>query len=292
MTNIKSQQILLPKKVYIGDTAELRVTFSCNTQFTPNTPGIFTDALNQQEYVVQNVQLLQAGVNYYQLSISFIPWKTGTIKLPPYVLSDENGEEYKIDFEPITIVSVLDQKETGFNTSIIQSQNAPFLMPGTAYKLWIILILFVLMLIVIIRMIVKRKQLAFFLKNKKLLRKYRKNKRLTIKKLNQVVSPKNAGKTDKEYAEQIQNIMRNYLEIRYNYPFTKTVTSQLMNGFNEATGNLADDNKVMAAGDIVSSFIRTDFVRYASGAIFMPDEVKKTVHILKKSIETLEAQNV
>lgn len=292
MTNIQSQQILLPKKVYIGDTAELRVTFSCPAQFTSNTPGAFASALNQKEYVIQNINLLQAGVNYYQISINFTPWKTGTIKIPPYILTTSEGEEYCIVFEPVTIVSVLDQKDSGFNTTVLQSQNAPFLMPGTAYKLWIGLIIFVLLLILIIRIIIKRKELLFFIKNKKLIRKYKKNKRQTIKKLKQIINPKAPEKTDKEKAEQLQKLMRNYLEVRFEYPFTKTVTSQIMNGFNEATGGIAEESKINAAGEIAGMFVRTDYVRYAKNAVFLNDEVREIIKQLITNIEALEAQNV
>lgn len=292
MTNIQSQQILLPKKVYIGDTAELRVTFSSKAQFAQNNPGIFAEALNQKEYVIQNIQLLQSGVDYYQLSITFVPWKTGNIKISPYILTSPSGEEYCINFEPVSIVSLLDTKDSGFNTSILQGQNAPFLMPGTAYKLWIGLIIFVLLLIAIIRIIIKRKELAFFIKNKKLLHKYRKNKRQTLKKLKQIISPKAEEKSDQEKAELLQKTMRNYLEVRFEYPFTKTVTSQIVNGFNQATGGIAQESKIDAVGEIAGMFIRTDYIRYAKNAVFLNNEVQEIIEKLINNIETLEAQNV
>ena len=39
MTGIDTQQILLPKKVYIGDSAELRCTFNSNSLYLKDFVG-------------------------------------------------------------------------------------------------------------------------------------------------------------------------------------------------------------------------------------------------------------
>ena len=83
MTTIAPQQILMPKKVYIGDTAELRCTFNSPApqlkQLTVN--GIaklpFVSQTDTEDYVIKDVSLAPAGVDFYQLTITFVPWKTG-----------------------------------------------------------------------------------------------------------------------------------------------------------------------------------------------------------------------
>ena len=159
MENIKSQQILIPKKVYIGDTAELRCTFNSGElkfkQLTMNgsveiNTEVFTQALDANDFEVFKLELFPVGVNYYQLSITFKAWKTGNIQFPSIKIGDT-----ELLFEPINIVSITEQNKI----SSLKENMDPLLLPGTAYKLYGALIIFVLLLILAIRIIVKRKKI-------------------------------------------------------------------------------------------------------------------------------------
>lgn len=279
MAIISPQQILLPKKVYIGDTAELRCTFnSPNPQLKQLTAGgtaelplvSFTE---DTDYAIQKITLSPAGVDYYQFTITFVPWKTGDLVFPPMEIE---GSEVILEFQTVQIVSLISTDPA--NATSLHDSAAPLLLPGTAYKLYGSLAAFIIILIVLIRIIIKRKSLLFYFNQKRLLRKYKKNKKQALKLLKHADS-----------AEQLQKIMRNYLEVRFDYPFTRCVTSEFMKGWQTATGGLLSDTKTEAFGEITSSFIRTDYIRYSKRGAFKDGELAELKKNLSDQIEILEA---
>ena len=288
MQTITAQQILVPKKVYIGDQAELHCTFNSpdaslktlTAQGTAKLSVAGFDSLDS-DYVIKSVTLSPAGVDFYQLTITFVPWKTGDLQFPPMTI---DGSEIILEFQPVQIVSLIFSDAA--NTTTLHDSAAPLLLPGTAYKLYGTLAAFIIALIIIIRIIIKRKNLLFFINQKRLIIKYKKNKKRTIKLLKQI-SQKDEGPVS---AEKIQKILRNYLEVRYNYPFTRTVTSEIMKGWQSATGGLLPVEKEEAFGDIAYSFIRTDFIRYSKNGAFEPGEIKLFIEKLIDRIEILERQ--
>lgn len=290
MTTIAPQQILMPKKVYIGDTAELRCTFNSPApqikQLTVN--GIaklpFVSQTDTEDYVIKDVSLAPAGVDFYQLTITFVPWKTGDLLFPPMEIE---GTDTLLEFQPLQIVSLITAENAASTT--LHDTAAPLLLPGTAYKLYGTLAAIVLLLIILIRLFVKRKSLMFYINNKRLLKKYKKNKKQTKKALYKIADT--AGQTDfnaKTAAENLQKVLRNYLEVRFDYPFTRTVTSDIMTGWQSVTGGLCSDKKEEAFGEIAACFIRTDYIRYSKGGAFEKDELVKLVDKLVLIIETLE----
>lgn len=288
MISYQTQQILVPKKVYIGDAAELRVTF--NSQDEVTALG-FDKEVNYKDYTIQDVRLTPAGVNYYQLTITFIPWKTGDIQFPTYKLQSAS-EITNINFDPVNIVSIIEQN----GISSLRDSQAPLLLPGTTYKLYTAIIGIIIVLIVGIRLIIKRKNVALFFKNQKLLRKYRKNKKLTIKTLNQLKTAEKEKCPDNVCAAEIQKVMRSYLETRFAYPFKNCVTSLIMQGFYTATAGTLSNEKEEAAGEIAGIFVRTDFIRYGQNsysktkAEFLENERSELIERLIANIEILEQE--
>ena len=290
MTTIAPQQILMPKKVYIGDTAELRCTFNSPApqlkQLTAN--GIaklpFVSQTDTEDYVIKDVSLAPAGVDFYQLTITFVPWKTGDLLFPPMEIE---GTDTLLEFQPLQIVSLITAENAASTT--LHDTAAPLLLPGTAYKLYGTLAAIVLLLIILIRLFVKRKSLMFYINNKRLLKKYKKNKKQTKKALYKIAdSAAQADFNAKTAAENLQKVLRNYLEVRFGYPFTRTVTSDIMAGWQSVTGGLCSDKKEDAFGEIAACFIRTDYIRYSKGGSFEKDELVKLVEKLVLIIETLE----
>ena len=285
ITVIKPQQILLPKKVYIGDTAELRCSFNSSeivfSQLTAEgTSHISTEAFNipldSRDFEILDITLSPAGINYYQLSVSFKAWKTGDILFPPL-----NIRNTQIEFLPVNIVSITENN----SSASLKDTQAPLLLPGTAYKLYGTLIVLVILLITAIRLIVKRKSVMLFINNRRLLRKYKRNRRQTIKSLGGIKKLKDKEET---WAENLEHIMRTYLEVRLDYPFTKTVTSDLMKGFYTATNNVFSENKEEAAGEIATIFVRLDYLRYSNNASFSVQEKNEIVNKLIEQIEKIE----
>ena len=125
MQIISPQQILLPKKVYIGDTAELRCNFNSPSPLlkelvktggtelplvsqtelnTEDFPDQTIFARPQKDYEIQRITLTPAGVDYYQLTLTFVPWKTGELLLPPMEIE---GSDLILEFKPVQIVSLM-----------------------------------------------------------------------------------------------------------------------------------------------------------------------------------------
>ena len=292
MATISPQQILIPKKVYIGDTAELRCTFNSPDSFlkqltssgTAKLPLVSQSTEPQEEYVIKNISLSPSGIDFYQLTITFIPWKTGDLLFPSMEIE---GSDIVLEFQPIQIVSLIANENT--NTSTIRDTAAPLLLPGTTYKLYGTLSGFVIFLIICIRIILKRKNILFYINQKRLLKKYKKNKKQTIRNLYKIADEAEAAKIDDQTAaENLQKSLRTYLEIRFDYPFTHTVASEIMQGWQTATGGLLSDTKTEAFGNIAASFIRTDFIRYSKNGKFEENELINMIEKIISQIQILE----
>ena len=292
MATISPQQILIPKKVYIGDTAELRCTFNSPDPFlkqltssgTAELPLVSQSTEPQEEYVIKNISLSPSGIDFYQLTITFIPWKTGDLLFPSMEIEDS---DIVLEFQPIQIVSLIANENT--NTSTIRDTAAPLLLPGTTYKLYGTLSVFVIFLIICIRIILKRKNILFYINQKRLLKKYKKNKKQTIRNLYKIADEAEAAKIDDQTAaENLQKSLRTYLEIRFDYPFTHTVASEIMQGWQTATGGLLSDTKTEAFGNIAASFIRTDFIRYSKNGKFEENELINLIEKIISQIQILE----
>ena len=292
MATISPQQILIPKKVYIGDTAELRCTFNSPDSFlkqltssgTAKLPLVSQSTEPQEEYVIKSISLSPSGIDFYQLTITFIPWKTGDLLFPSMEIE---GSDIVLEFQPIQIVSLIANENT--NTSTIRDTAAPLLLPGTTYKLYGTLSVFVIFLIIFIRIILKRKNILFYINQKRLLKKYKKNKKQTIRNLYKIADEAEAAKIDDQTAaENLQKSLRTYLEIRFDYPFTHTVASEIMQGWQTATGGLLSDTKTEAFGNIAASFIRTDFIRYSKNGKFEENELINLIEKIISQIQILE----
>ena len=292
MATISPQQILIPKKVYIGDTAELRCTFNSPDPFlkqltssgTAELPLVSQPTEPQEEYVIKNISLSPSGIDFYQLTITFIPWKTGDLLFPSMEIE---GSDIVLEFQPIQIVSLIANENT--NTYTIRDTAAPLLLPGTTYKLYGTLSVFVIFLIICIRIILKRKNILFYINQKRLLKKYKKNKKQTIRNLYKIADEAEAAKIDDQTAaENLQKSLRTYLEIRFDYPFTHTVASEIMQGWQTATGGLLSDTKTEAFGNIAASFIRTDFIRYSKNGKFEENELINLIEKIISQIQILE----
>lgn len=285
MALITAQQILVPKKVYIGDAAELRCTFNNGSDSLKQLVSEGTAELSlvsfsdTSDYEIKSVTLSPAGVDFYQLTISFIPWKTGELQFPPLTIKDS---DISVEFQPVQIVSLISTDSN--NATALRETAAPLLLPGTAYKIYGALTALVIILIVIIRIVVKRKSILFYFENRRLLHKYKKNKKQTIKLLKQIQNENE----DSVAAEHIQNTMRKYLEVRFGYPFTRAATSELARGWQTVTNGLLSDEKEEAFGDIAATFIRTDFIRYSQNAHFSENEKNELIRTLITKIEILE----
>ena len=94
--------------------------------------------------------------------------------------------------------------------------------------------------------------------------------------------------SDKDFAQAYQHIVRNYLETRFDFPFTKAATSEFSKGFFQVTKNLLSEDKENAFANIAASFVRSDYIRYSKNATFKTDERENLIETAITNIETLE----
>lgn len=294
MEIIKTNQIIVPKQLYIGDRAELRCTFNSDQSYLRESVlkseavkldlSGFSQNIDQTQYDITGVQLLSSGADYYTLVVSFIPWTTNRIDFPEFDLGlafNANASQQIIRFDPVNVIALAE----GENISLHDAEN-PLLLPGTYYQLVGGGIFTLALIVILIRLIVKRQQVALFFKNRKLMRKYRKNQKLTEKLLLKLSDDEELSSHD--VAEEMQKILRNYLEVRFDYPFTRCLTSELMDGFFKATLHLLSEEKENAFVEIATTFTRTDFIRYSKEASFNGGEKQILIQKIIQNIDIIE----
>ena len=275
--------------MHIADTAELRCTFNSDSPklksltsqgTTVLTEEIFKYPIDDDNFEIKSISISPSGINYYQLDIIFTPWKTGSLKFPNIIL-----EDVELSIKSEEIVSLTEE----YQTSSLQSSTAPLLLPGTTYKLYGSIVLGLIIIIGLVTLIIKRKKVNFYIKNKKLQKKYKKNKKRAYKALKLINNNQNL--TDSEVAEQVQKVVRDYLEVRFDYPFTRSVTSELIPTFERITQSLLSEKKYIAFDEIANTFIRTDYIRYSSNAMFLANERSDLIQLIVKNIEILEGED-
>ena len=299
MVYLKTEQILLPRQVYIGDRAEIRCTFETDSAGIRNeaaqkgtielSKDCFTQELDSLAYDIKKVTVESGRYNNYTLVITMNAWHTGKIQLPDYDIGfalNCEAETYVVKFSPVEIVSITQEE----SISTIRDMHSPLLLPGTTYKLYGAAISLVLFIILLVRVIIKRHKVSFFFKNKILMWRYNKNRKQTFRALMKL--QQNSKITDAEVSMGIQNIMRSYLEFRFDYPFTKKVSSELLKSFYEATNNLISEKKIPACEDITQVFIRTDYIRYSKESSFERGEKEQLISRLLNAIDILETEEV
>lgn len=306
-------QVIIPRQIFIGDTAELRFSFVCtnarineyakehlrNFQHLSQSAFVKPDSTT---FSIKDIRIIQNSDNYFTMNIIFVPWKTGDLLLSEYDLTaaifgeEVDGaklsEDYLIEFEPINVLSIIEQNNL---TEEIGSPQYPKLLPGTVYAVYFRLIFLVIFLIVGIILLIQHKKVSFWIKNAKLKAKYKKNRSRTIRVIEKaLVDFENNKSDDKKLSELIQQQMRKYLEVRFAYPFSNATSSEIVKKYYDITLGLLSDKKNEAIEDIAAVFVRTDYIRYAAentaNAKYLLNEAGQIVQKLKEAICTIETE--
>jgi|WetSurMetagenome_2_1015567.scaffolds.fasta_scaffold17343_3 hypothetical protein len=266
-------QFIIPKKIYIGDTVELHYTFRASIDFFSDKNksvserdlnfNQFSFKTDSEKYTLKSAVLQRNGLTYTLVFI-FQPWSTGVINFPAFDLSaavygSNSLAPYQIDLAPFTVYSVLIKGDE----NKIREPAAPLLVPGTMYAVYGSAAAIIVMLILIVRVLMHRADISNLWKSFLLRCNYARNAKGTLKKLNKLKKSEPDGIL---FCEQLELIMRSYLECRFGYPFFTVVTSHLMQSFDTITGGTMAEIKLNAAEELVSLFYRADHVRFASGS--------------------------
>ncbi len=307
-----AQQVLIPKEIYVGDRAQLRYMFQSSIDFFSfsheksdstlsfdiNSPVFLAqaDRCSVQEAVLQRV-----GITY-TLLITFIPWKPGEIDFAPFNVSElcgggEDAPAYELDLSPVLVSSLVEK--TGVNS--LRAPLAPFLLPGTNYVLWSLIIAAILFLCLMGFIIARFPSIMIFIMAIRERIGYYRNASRTKKSLSQL------GKTDctdAQFAQDWQRIMRSYLEYRFHTAFASVTGHRIIEVICLATGNMLDVEQENAVMSLQSLFMRTDYIRYAANSIdsrrlpaseheaqFLQGERQDIIGLSCENIAAFEMQN-
>ncbi len=288
-------QVLIPHTVYVGDTAQLNISFSTNIDFfegsnpKENSKNLslqnFTLPLDDSKYTVKNITLIKNGKTSgtqisYTISFIFSPWITGKIKLPAYKLEND----FMIIPSEISIDSIFTAPK--ISRKFVENKG-PLLIPGTTYRIIFKLISFIIFAILIITALINWQTISLFCKNQKLRFLYKRNMKHTFSSLNQIETSNASAKTK---AEEIQKTMRNYLTIRFGYKFTNCGTTEIYSGFQNIFQGLLSEKKEDAVDNLTGIFTRTDFIRYSKNGTFENNELGNMIQFLKEIISTFEKE--
>jgi hypothetical protein len=304
-------QVVLPKKIYVGDVAEIRVSFSSGIDFFADLPatqaerklslsnlGFDTD---NEDFLLKDAILRRTELNY-TLILFVMPWNTGEIKIPSINLTAGIYTDEKMPFvipiEPFTVSSILTK---GVESSMVPPVP-PLLIPGTTYFLYGFIILFIVFLIFFFRLLFNWSKLVGKIKNYKLKKTYIQNKKFTLKQLKKL-EKKYSKISDKEFCAELVLIIRNYLKVRYGQSFDSIPTSKLMKEFNKLTADTMSEATIENVEELISVFYRADYIRFAAGSIdskrlpvqefsaeLQEGEAKKLLNQIRKIINCFEGE--
>ncbi|MBQ5877147.1 MAG: hypothetical protein IIW71_05075 [Treponema sp.] len=304
-------QVVLPKKIYVGDVAEIRVSFSSGIDFFADLPANQIERnlnlsnlaidVDNDDFLLKNAILRRVDLTY-TLVLFVVPWNTGEIKIPAINLTAGIYTDEKMPFvipiEPFTVSSILTK---GVESSMVPPVP-PLLIPGTTYFLYGFIILFIVFLIFFFRLLFNWSKLVGKIKNYKLKKTYAQNKKFTLKQLKKL-EKKYSKISDKEFCTELVLIIRNYLKVRYGQSFDSIPTSKLMKEFNKLTADTMSDSAIENVEELISVFYRADYIRFAAGSIdskrlpvqefsaeLQEGEAKKLLNQIRKIINCFEGE--
>lgn len=302
------QEILLPKKIYVGDEAELRYIFRSSLELFENSPELDEIILpleklpfdyDNQDFSLSKV-VLQKNEDFYAISFILIAWKTGNVDIPsfdllPFVFENPSSSLF-INPSPFSVSSILSSSE---NQSL-RPPLGPILAPGTVYFIWGIIILIVILAVFLFVLFINRRKIKDFIKKTLILSGYAKNSKKAIKELKRL-EQKADEISDSDFSSAIQKILRKYFTKRFGTSFESVSTSELSKTFTEATGGFYNENQSERIAEITGLFMRTDYIRFAKNSLesrkmpsyeyetkFQKDEKKRLLETARNFIFSFE----
>lgn len=269
-------QTLIPLEVYVGDSAEIRYSFTLdvdvpveeNFEMEIDVEKIPLETLSDA-LTIKGARFFRRGDDF-TFAVQFIPWRTGTIEFPPFNLYSaldfgdaSMNEQYScnISLSPIEIKSVVEK--TG--RAEIQGPLPPLMVPGTSYVVFVLVVVAVIFLAALFRALVKFRDVKLWFSQMELRRTRRRNSVITLRKLKKNLRDETAS--DIEFCAALQNIARSYLSFRFDFPFGSESALGMNAAFNKIFLGEIPDSVFPVLDGLTSMFIRTDYIRYAHGSL-------------------------
>ena len=304
-THADSLQLVMPKIVYIGDTVEIRYIFHSDSKIfggefdnTQAKVNLRTDygffQAHGNDFTVKSATLEKLN-GEYTLSLSVIPWKTGFCSIPPFNLTSlvqfsqgkTGAAPYIVSLSPVEVKSLV--TKTGNHN--FMPQASPLTLPGTTSLVVTFTVLSLILFSVLLFILLHLPKIARILNNFSYLHSLKKNSRRAVKNLNRLQKNFNLL-SDKEYASQIQHILRDFLSARFRTDFSAVTTSKFYSLFTELLGGKMNSIQENAMEELLSLFNRLDYVRFSENSGFLSAEnnqgKSEKLTIIEDSIHMIE----
>lgn len=306
-------QIVMPKIIYIGDTAEVRYIFHSeaqifgeafsnleNTNLSLRTDFNFFKA-NESNFAVKYAEIRRTG-SEYTLTLNIIPWKTGFCVIPPFNLASlvrfslesEYGIEthtaipFIVSLSPIEVKSLA--QKTGNNS--FMPQSGPLTLPGTTFFLALLAIISLILFSALVFVILHLPRIARFIDNFTYLYSLKRNSRKTIKKILILQKDSDNIPSDKDFASELQHILRIFLNKRFSTDFSSVTSAKIPLLFTEIMGGSLSEKQEGCVNNLVEIFNRLDFIRFAENAHFIDcdknDGTTERISLTENSIRLIE----
>jgi hypothetical protein len=273
--NLSGNLMLIPRDVYVGDTAVLRYTFRDENNALPSLPQrtpFLPDAIpfNKNELTVTEAFLSRDG-SVYTLELTFTPWKTGTLVIPSF----EFESTVEIIIPPFVIASLSES----LGETKLRPLVPPKIIPGTTLTL-IAVFVSVPAAVVLVIMIMRNKKIAAFMASLRVSR----GARIAFKKIKKL-RKRLASMSHADLAREIETLLRDYLTEHFSLPFFSYTAREV----ERALEVLPDGNAF--ANDTGSLFMRCDYIRFAreTGVVFSFEEHKVMLDDIQRMIHELES---
>ncbi len=268
-------------KNFVSNSKSLKIELRADSEFFKS---------HENDFAVKEIFLEKTNSDY-TLSLKVVPWKTGYLIIPPFDLlsllheaknsqTKKKSRNFMITLKPIPINSLAEKNAV----SDFRPQAAPKTLPGTLIFLAVRIGIYIFLIFAAIFAILKIPATAKIIGNFAYLFSLRKNSRKTAKKLKNLLSSSEKIKHDKDFAQNLQNILRDFLKKRFSRNFSSVSTNAIYQEFENLLGGELSEFQDAAVENLIEVFFRTDFIRYSPNAAFQDGEREK---IILKSLEML-----
>lgn len=286
-----------PKEIFCGD----KVTLQYQTVLTDANAIILGNVLpikisdSEQLAKIIKIDSLDCTLENFELSISgnlltsqinFVPWRLGKLSYPTVKLELESiiielpGSEFSVS-------SILEA--TG-ETSVKPAMG-PILLPGTTYIVYGSIFLGIILLSLLIFTLTKSSKIIRFFKNIIIARRYKKNYKKSLAMLKKL--GKNSQNISyKEFAEELQKIMRSYFAFRFSDKIYNLATAEIVGWFNSVYNLILPEQAETAIHLFYEIMLRCDFLRFSGNSVeegnFKENENIELIQKASKIMELIE----
>lgn len=314
VSSVEGSVLLVPTDVYVGDTAEIRFTFSSASLF-----GVFETSIKETgtEFIdrawsnnteledfdllsaallkvdsTKSIQAEQYGIEKYVIVLEIVPWVTGSLDVPTFNvltafgLEDAFASSSKtlVTIPPVTISSIVQKMQI----KSLQPPTAPVIIPGTTWIVYLLILLSVILIFLTFLLIMRFKHVQKWWQQIGYRIFLSRNYYKTIKTLT-LLEKKSSDIGIKAFASGVTNEIRRYMQTRFGVHFMAVETRKLCAIFTEVTGATVSEKATQSIEVLQSVCIRLDYIKFSNNEeSSFTDSCHDIIQRVVKSLSYLE----